>query len=100
MNILLGFLIGLAYAPMLVIVVAAMIAGRSSFGIIAGVVSLIALSGPVVWIMTFIALGVAAGFAAFGGWILGLGVAAIMAGLLIASRLRKSQSSTVWAGRG
>ena len=100
MDVMLGFLIGLAYAPMLVIVVASMIVARSGFGVIVSVASLIALAGPIVWIMTFIALGFAAGFAAFGGWILGLGVAALIAVLLGISRLRRSESSPSWVARG
>lgn len=92
MDILYGFLIGLAFPPMLVIVIAAMRVGRSSAGIVVGVAALIMLSGPIVWIMVFIALGVGAGFIAFAGWVLGLGVAAIMATLLLASRFKRTRS--------
>ncbi len=91
MDIFYGFLIGLAFPPMLVIVVASMIAGRSGGGVIAGVASLILLAGPIVWIMIFIALGISAGLAAFGGWILGLGIAAAMVIGLLISRVRRTQ---------
>lgn len=96
MDVFIGFLIGLAYPPMLVIVIAAMISARSGSSVIVGVTSLIMLSGPVVWIMTFIALGLAAGFAAFAGWILGLGIATIMVLLFIVSRARQAGSSPPW----
>ena len=91
MDVLLGFLIGLAFPPMLVIVVASMIAARSSFGVIAGVTALILISGPVVWIMIFVALGIGAGFAAFAGWLLGLGIAALMAIVLTVARFNRSR---------
>ena len=100
MDVLLGFLIGLAYPPMLVIIVASLIAARSGIGVIAGVAGLILLSGPVVWAMTFVALGVGAGFAAFGGWIIGLGLAALIAGLVLVSRFRGMSSRPHSAARG
>ena len=92
MDVLYGFLIGLAFPPSLIIVVAAMIAVRTKFGIIAGVLSLLMLAGPVIWIMIFVGLGVGAGFAAIGGWVLGLGIAAIIAILLLISRFRPAGS--------
>lgn len=100
MDVLIGFLVGLAYPPMLVIVIAALISARSGAGVIAGVTSLIMLSGPVAWIMIFVALGVGAGFAAFAGWILGLGIAALIIVLFIVSRARRAGSSPPWTARG
>ncbi len=89
MDVLLGFLIGMAYPPMLVIVVASLRAARVSFGVIAGTVTLIMLAGPVVWAMTFVALGVGAGFAAFGGWLIGLGIAGLMFAIFVSSKVRQ-----------
>lgn len=89
MDVLLGFLIGLAYPPVLAIVVALMVAGRSAFGLILGVVAVITFVGPIIWAMTFISLGFVAGLAAFAGWVLGLGIAGLIVALFLASRLRR-----------
>ncbi len=97
MDILFGFLIGVAFPPAFVIVVAALIAARAPAGVIGGIVAVMSMAGPAVWIMTFIAFGVAAGFMAFAGWILGLGIAAMMVFLLLASRFRRFRSQPPWA---
>ncbi len=89
LDVLLGFLIGLVFPPMLVIVIASLITARSGFPVIAGVAGLIMTAGPVVWIMTFIALGFLAGLAAFAGWVMGLGLAGLMIALFVASRARR-----------
>lgn len=98
MDVLFGFLIGLAYPSTLVIIIASMVTARSGSGVIAAVTSLLLVCGPIVWIMTFIAFGFGAGLAAFAGWFLGLGLAALLATLVLASRFRgrNSRSRPPW----
>ena len=92
MDSLYGFLLGLLYLPTTMGIAALLIsagAGRRVSGMVASVIT---LAGPVVWLIALIQLGVAAGFAAFGGWLLGLGVAMVVTGKFIKSRMRRPNS--------
>jgi len=86
-DVLYGFLIGLAYPPALVIVLALLRSAGWSAGILLGIAGLAIGVGPVVWVTIFVTLGFGAGVAAFAGWVLGLGAAAIMTILLLAAKI-------------
>jgi len=94
MDILIGFIIGLVYAPAVVIFVTALVKAGAGIGIVFGAVATGILAGPAVWILAFIMFGVAAGFMAFAGWVIGLGIAALIVFLELSSRFRSSNSNS------
>ena len=94
MDILIGFLIGLTYMPAIVIVASLLMKLRVHVGIALGVAAVGVLSGPVVWAMVFVFFGFGAGLLAFAGWILGLGLAALIIVLEMVARVRSGRSKS------
>ncbi len=90
-DILIGFLIGLSYLPAIVIVASALMKLRAP-GVAMGVAMVGLLAGPAVWALTFVYLGLGAGLVAFGGWVLGLGLAALIIVLEVVARVRSNRT--------
>lgn len=96
MDNLYGFLLGLLYLPATLVIAALLSAAGAGRRVSGTVAALITLAGPIAWFIALIQLGVGAGFAAFGGWLFGLGVAIIIIGMFIKSRLRRLNLRNRW----
>lgn len=89
MAIFYGVLIGLMYPVIAVLIFAATVSGRTGYALRVAVAVLLASAGPVVWAIVFASLGIAAGIASFGGWLLGVAIAVPLTVYLVLSRIRK-----------
>lgn len=73
-----GFLIGMAYWPVVVLLGGAIVLKSLKFRWIPGLMVLAVPVGIAVWALIFAFWGVSAGFAALGGWLAGIALAAVM----------------------
>ena len=83
------FLIGIAFPVGTMTVGVLMIASGAKWGEPAKAMAFLTLVGLVVWVVIFTTRGIAAGWIAFGGWVVGLGIAAGMMAVIYQVQRRK-----------
>ena len=89
MDNLISFLIGLAFPVVTVVISFVMIAGGTESGAPAKAMAFITLIGIAAWIWIFASYGIAAGFIAFGGWIVGIVIALVI--MQVVGKVRQKQ---------
>ncbi len=89
MENLYAFLLGIAFPVGTMTVSVLMIASGAKQGEPAKAMAFLTLIGLVVWVVIFAEWGIAAGWIAFGGWVVGFGIAAVIMAVIYKVQRRK-----------